>query len=100
MRNNKVTASLVLAACLVPAFALAGNAPKHLPKKVKDLHCVIGTWKAKGTIQIGKDKYPIKGKATAELLAVQLFYLPQNQRARVSGVRGTREPDWTGNELR
>lgn len=34
-----------------------------------------------------------RGAPLAELRAVELFYLPQNQRARVSNVRGVRPPE-------
>ncbi len=38
--------------------------------------------------------------ASAELRAVQVFYLPQNQRARVSNVRGSRPPLKRGEAIR
>lgn len=62
MRSNKTTTALVLATCLVPVVAFAGSAPKNLPEKVQAMHCMVGKWKAKGTLQMGDQKVPIAGK--------------------------------------
>jgi hypothetical protein len=55
----KTQLSIVLCAAAVTLSSAAALAD-DVPAKVKDLECLVGTWKASGTVTMGADKANVK----------------------------------------
>lgn len=86
---------------LVPLLALATPAvatADTLPKQVTDMECLVGTWKATGTVSMGGDTAKVRATWACKRASAKYGVLCQLQLTGIPGVPVYAETDLFGYE--
>ena len=86
---------------LIPVFALmipAAATADSLPKQVESMQCLIGTWKATGTVAMGKDTAKVTATWTCKSTSAKFGVLCTLDLAGIPGVPHYAETDLFGYE--
>lgn len=78
----------------IPAVAAADA----LPKPVADMECLVGNWKATGTVQMGKDKVNINATWNCKRISGQFGVMCALKMTGVPGLKSYEETDMFGYE--
>jgi hypothetical protein len=93
----KKLAKLSLVLCLAaPVIALAES--QAMPKPVTDMECLVGRWKGKGSLSMGKDKLPIQATWTCDRTAAQFGVLCNFHVTGIPGMPAYEDTDLMGYE--